>query len=176
MAGVIIGSLSLLTLTTYANAAALFTETFEDANFAARGWYDNTTHGTIVPGGKIGNCLQWAWTSGQTTPLNGAALRKKFTLTDSLYVSFYVKFQSTWRGSQRAYHPHMIMVPSNLDNDYCPLANNYLNTYIEFISDIGSPYDIRPSTAIQDSLRVNTNYGNPPINLTTVTENRSVTH
>jgi chitodextrinase len=155
---------------------ALFQETFENSNFSARGWYDNTTHGTIVSGGQSGNCLQWAWAQGATLPANGASMRMKFTPTDSLYVSFYVKFQSGWRGSQKTYHPHMILIPSDLDSDYTPLANNYLNTYIEYISDVGSPYVIRPVLAIQDQKRVNTTSGTPPNNLTAVTENRSVAY
>ncbi|KKW18767.1 MAG: hypothetical protein UY62_C0095G0003 [Parcubacteria group bacterium GW2011_GWF2_50_9] len=101
-------------------------------------------------------------------------MRKKFTPSDSLYVSFYVKFQSGWRGSQKAYHPHLILIPSNLDTDYTPLANNYLQTYIEFLSDVGSPYAIKPFLGIQDEKRVNTSNGTPPNNLTAVTENRSV--
>jgi hypothetical protein len=158
-----------LTITT------LFTESFEDKNLSARGWYDNTSHGTIVSGGQSGNCLQWEWGVGQTSPANGGAVRKKFTATDNLYVSFYVKFQSAWRGSQKSYHPHMIYIPSNLDPDYCPLADNYLNTYIEAISDVGSPYTIRPAIALQDNKRVNTSCsGGPPCNMTTTTENRSV--
>jgi hypothetical protein len=167
---------SLINPTSFAGASTLFTENFEDAKFASRAWYDNINHGTIVPGGKAGNCLQWAWTAGQTTPLNGGALRKKFTPTENLYVSLYVKFQPTWRGSQKPYHPHIVLLPSNLDADYCPLANNYLNTYLEFISDTTSPYAIRPSAGIQDSLRVTTAYGGPPNNLTKTTEDRSVAH
>ena len=165
--------------TTQADAtggAAIFKETFDDINFASRGWYDNTTHGTVVSGGKSGNSLQWAWAQGATRPTNGTAMRKKFTPTDSLYVSFYVKFQTGWRGSQKAYHPHMILIPSDLDGDYTPLANNYLNTYVEFVSDIGSPYTIRPLLGIQDQKRVNTSNGTLPNNLTAVTENRSVAY
>ena len=168
--------ITLMNTPILAHGSTLFTESFENSNFSSRGWYDNINHGSIVAGGKTGNCLQWAWAAGQTQPLNGAALRKKFAEADSLYVSFYVKFQSAWRGSQRNYHPHLIYIPSNLDNNYCPLANNYLNTYIEFVSDIGSPYSIRPSTAIQDNVRVNTTLGGLPNNLTTSTENRSVAH
>jgi hypothetical protein len=159
-----------------AESTTLFTESFENNSLAARGWYDNAGHGTIVSGGQSGNCLQWAWSAGQTAPANGAAARKKFTPTDSLYVSFYVKFQATWRGSQKTYHPHMIYIPSNLDPDYSPLADNYLNTYIEAVSDVGSPYTIRPTMAIQDNKRVNTSCGSLPCDLTTTTENRSVSH
>ena len=156
--------------------AILFQESFSDNSFASRNWYDNTAHGTVVSGGQSGNCLQWAWSQGGTTPTNGGSMRMKFTATDSLYISFYIKFQSGWRGSQKAYHPHMILIPSNLDSEYTPLANNYLNTYIEFVSDVGSPYSIRPLIAIQDEKRVNTSNGTPPNNLTAITENRSVAY
>jgi len=156
--------------------AILFQESFSDNSFASRNWYDNTAHGTVVSGGQSGNCLQWAWSQGGTTATNGGSMRMKFTATDSLYVSFYVKFQSGWRGSQKSYHPHMILIPSNLDSEYTPLANNYLNTYIEFVSDVGSPYTIRPAIAIQDEKRVNTSNGTPPNNLTAITENRSVAY
>jgi len=156
--------------------STLIEESFDNNSFAARGWYDNTAHGTIVSGGQTGNCIQWAWAQGATTPTNGGSMRMKFTPTDSLYVSFYVKFQSGWRGSQQTYHPHMMLIPSNLDSEYAPLANNYLNTYIEFVSDVGSPYTIRPQLAIQDEKRVNTSNGTPPNNLTAITENRSVAY
>lgn len=157
-------------------SSILFKESFEDSNFAQRGWYDNTNHGTIISGGQTGNGLQWTWAQGGTKPFNGAAMRKLFPATDSLYVSFYTKFQSGWEGSQKAYHPHLITIPSDLDSIYAPLANNYLDTYIEFIADVGSPYAIRPQLGIQDSLRVNTSLGTPPNNLTATTENRSVAY
>ncbi len=169
-----------LTLTSSPTATLLFSENFEDENFAARGWYDNTNHGTIASGGQSGNCLQWAWTSGQTTPTNGGSMRyNNFTPTDTLYLSYYVKFQTGWEGSQQTYHPHMMYILSDLDNAanaYSPLADNYLNTYVEFLSDIGSPYTIRPQIALQDEKRTNTSNGTPPNDLTAITENRSVNY
>ena len=171
------GQSSAASVTTQAaGAAALFQESFDNNSFAARGWYDNTTHGTVVAGGQSGNSLQWAWAQGATQPTNGGAMRKQFTPTESLYVSFYVKFQTGWRGSQQASHPHMINILSDLDSVWTPLATNYLNTYIEFNSDIGGSYTIRPQLSIQDQMRVNTANGTPPNNLTAVTENRSVAY
>lgn len=174
---------ALLTSTTTSAPAPpdvlLFSESFENNSYASRGWYDNTSHGTIVSGGQSGNALQWSWGSAATTPTNGGSMRMQFAPTDSLYLSYYVKFQTGWRGSQKAYHPHMLYVLSDLDNAasaYSPLANNYLQTYVEFLSDVGSPYTIRPQLAIQDQKRVNTSSGTPPNNLTAVTENRSVAY
>jgi chitodextrinase len=169
-------SASATTQTESTGGSILFQEHFDDSSFAARNWYDEPNHGTIVSGGQSGNCLQWAWSQGATKPTNGDAMRLQFTPTDSLYVSFYVKFQSGWRGSQQTYHPHMFYILSNLDSAYSALANNYLDTYIEFVSDVGSPYTIRPQIALQDSLRVNSSLGTPPNNLSSTTENRSVTY
>jgi len=157
-------------------ADLLFSESFENTSWSARGWYDSATQGSIVSGGQSGNALQWAWSSGATKPTNGNAIRNTFAATDEMYVSVYMKYASTWRGSQQTYHPHMILFPSTLDSSYSALANNYLNTYIEAVSDVGSPYIIRPVLALQDSLRVNTSFGTPPNNITATTENRSVNH
>ncbi|MBJ6727570.1 hypothetical protein [Geomesophilobacter sediminis] len=156
-----------------------FTESFENNSFASRGWYDNTNQGTIVSGGQSGNCLQWNWAAGAVTPTNGASSRLAITPTDTLYLSFYVKFQSGWQGSQKTYHPHLMYILSDLDynaNHYSPLANNYLQTYVEFLSDIGNPYGVHPQIALQDEKRVNTSYGTPPNNLSATTENRSVNY
>ena len=176
-AQILFSAVFLLILPHLVSAATLFSENFEDANYSARGWYDNTTQGTIATSGCYsGNCLQWAWSSGATKPTNGASSRKAFTPTDTLYVSFYVKFQTGWRGSQKTYHPHMMYILSDLDPEYSALADNYLDTYLEFISDVGGSYAIRPTFALQDNLRVNQSQGTPPNNLTAVTENRSVNY
>jgi len=153
-----------------------FIESFDNNQFADRDWYDNTNHGTIVSGGYSGNCLQWTWTQGEAQPVNGGSMRHLFPETDSLYVSFYVKFQTGWRGSQQTYHPHMITIPSNIDVDYTPLANNFLNTYIEYNTDLRAPYTTYPVIAIQDQQRVNTTSGSLPLDLSATTENRSVTY
>jgi hypothetical protein len=157
-------------------ANLLFSERFENNSWSARGWYDSSTQGSIVSGGQSGNALQWAWTSGQTNPTNGSAIRNTFSATDEMFVSVYMKFSSTWRGSQQTYHPHLIYFLSTLDSAYSALANNYLNNYIEAVSDIGTPYAIRPQINLQDNLRVSTAYGTPPINITATTENRSVNY
>jgi hypothetical protein len=167
-----------------AAANLLLSESFEDTSFSSRGWYDGTSQGTIAGGGQSGNCLQWAWTAGQLLPNNvSGMMRRKFTPTDKMYVSFYVKFQSGWRGSQLAYHPHILSVLSNLDGDWDAPGASFLNTYIEFVSDVGSPYAIRPQMAIQDAKRTNTTYGvngtplsagGTPVNISALTENRSV--
>ncbi len=107
------------------------------------------------------------------------ALRHEFAATGTLFVDYYIYFNTGWEGSQQAYHPHMMMILSNLDdsaNAYSPLADNYLDTYLEFVSDVGSPYTVRPHFALQDEKNVNTSGGTPPDDLSSVTENRSVNY
>lgn len=156
----------------------LFQDPMENSSFASRGWYDNTNQGTIVAGGQSGNCLQWAWAQGGTKPTNGATTRMAFTPTESLFITYYVKFQTGWRGSQKLYHPHMMYILSDIDHNeepYHSLAANYLDVYLEFISKIGT-YEVNPSIALQDELNVNTSYGVPPNDLRALTEDRSVAY
>ncbi|MBU0846785.1 hypothetical protein KKH23_06300 [Patescibacteria group bacterium] len=159
----------------------LFCEHFDDANVTTRGWYDfveinpvdidTTTKNTGL------GAIEYAFDQTDTVPnYPGGAMRKAFSESESVYVSFYVKFEDIWRGSQQTYHPHLICLLSDLDGAYDGIAYNYLNTYIETLSDIGSPYAIRPQTAIQDGKRVNTGYGTPPQDLTETTEDRSVAY
>lgn len=157
------------------SAATLFSENFDDSNFGDRDWYDGGTFGTTSSNCQAGSCAIFSFAQGGTSPTQMAgAARKLFAATDSLYVSYYIKFATGWRGSQQSYHPHMIMILSNLDDVWAGPADSYLNTYLEFLSDVGSPYTIRPMLALQDSQRVNISNGVPPNDLSSITENRSV--
>lgn len=158
-------------------ANLLLSEGFEDNSFSDRSWYDSYISSVASSGCYSGNCALLTFNSSGTHPtqLDGA-MRKLFTASEELYVTFYINFASGWRGSQQTYHPHMIYLLSDLDNEWAALANNYLDTYIEFLSDVGSPYTVRPSISIQDSLRVNSSIGTPPNDLSATTENRSAAY
>ena len=160
------------------SGTVLFQESFDDNSFSSRGWYDGGTIGITPSNCYSGSCAQFSFTSGATSPSApyDGAMRKLFTPTDTLYMSYYIKFATEWRGSQKGYHPHMFYVLSDADNAYSGLAVNYLDVYSEFISDIGSPYTIRPSMSVQDTLNTNASSGTPPNNITTITENRSVNY
>ncbi len=152
-----------------------FTESFEDGNFSSRGWYEaGASASAIVSGGQSGNCLQLAWPSGSVYPTGVQVLRHAFTATESLYVSVYMKFDTNWEGSQEAYHPHLFYILSNLDGSESGLATDYLDTYIEPHSAVGSPYSTYLMLILQDALRINSTACSPPCNLVGVTEDRAV--
>ena len=149
----------------------LFQETFEDANLASRGWYDNTNVvlSTVehIPGSNAS--AQYRFLPGATTATSGGAQRHKFPASNSLYVSFYVKYSTNWVGSTKPYHPHEFYVLSTLDGDYDGPSQNYLDVYIEQNYQNGG----RPRLAMQDNKSVNYGFGALPNNLIGITEDRS---
>lgn len=150
-----------------ADANLLFSETFEDSNFSARGWYDNTAQTTTTTTHYEGSaCLQWAWATGDVTPAGGASMRKLFTSSDSVYVSYWVKHSSNWVGSQTTTHPHLFYILTDASTAYNQLAWTKTTAYIEENSGI-------PRMALQDGQNVNTS-GTLPDNLCSTTENRAV--
>src|SRR6267143_6101510 len=149
----------------------LFQETFEDNAFAARGWYDDTSMVTTtaqhIPGSTA--ALEAHFLAGATAPTWGGAARHLFGATPTLYVSYWVKYSSNWVGSGHPYHPHEFLIMSDQDGDWDSPASNWLTAYIEDNYQNGGI----PRLALQDSKAINTSLGLPPVNLVSVTENRS---
>ncbi len=149
-------------------ATTLLQEGFEDGNFAARGWYDNTSPKLSSTERIAGSTksLELHFAKGAITPDNlGATMRIKFPETDSVYISYYVKHSTSWVGSGVAYHPHIFYFLTNLDSEWSGLSNTHMTTYIE---EIGG----NSVVAIQDSLNVN--LANVGKDLTATSENRAV--
>jgi hypothetical protein len=149
----------------------LFQENFADANVASRGWYDGTNVliSTAEHTANSTASAQYHWLVGATTPTSGGAMRKKFTPSNSMYLSYNVKYSTNYVGSAQAYHPHEFMALSNLDGDYDGPSISWLAVYVEQNYQNGGI----PRIAFQDSKSVNTSMGALPNNLVTTTENRS---
>lgn len=149
----------------------LFQENFEDAALASRGWYDNTSVQLSAAEhiAASSNSAQYHFLAGATTPTSGGSQRHKFTPSNSIYVSFYVKYSANWVGSGAAYHPHEFYILSTMDGDYDGPSQNYLDVYLEHNYQNGG----KPRLAFQDNKSVNYSYGSVPNNLIATTENRS---
>jgi hypothetical protein len=149
----------------------LFEEDFENTSIASRGWYDNTSVQLSTTEHIAGSTAsaQYHFLKGATSPTSGDAQRHKFTPSNSVYVSYYVKYSTNYVGSGQSYHPHEFYILSNLDGDYDGPSENYLDVYIEQNYQNGG----KPVIAIQDNKSINYNYGALPHNLIGVTENRS---
>lgn len=150
----------------------LFQENFEDANLASRGWYDNTSVllSTAEHIAGSNSSAEYRFPTGATVPTSGGSQRRKFTPTNSFYLSYYVKYSANWVGSNHPYHPHEFQAMSTMDGDYDGPSNGYLVVYVEQNYQNGG----KPRLALQDNKSVNYSYGALPNNLVGVTENRSV--
>ena len=158
----------ILSLAGQGNAATLFQENFEDGNFSARGWYDNSTP-KLSSTEHVANStksLEFHFAKGAVTPdLTGSSMRKKFVDSDSVYISYYVKHSASWVGSGVSYHPHIFYFLTNKDTDWTGPAYTHLTLYLEELAG-------KPQILIQDGVNIDlTNIGK---NLTGTTEKRAV--
>jgi len=124
----------------------LFQEKFDNANFSTRGWYDG-------PGGTISTAehatgstssFECAFAVSATGCTAGTPARHPVTASESVYLSFWLKFSSNWLGSGKAYHPHMFHFINELDSQYVGPAHTFLTTYTEVVQG-------RAFLALQDS-------------------------
>jgi hypothetical protein len=145
----------------------LFQEAFDDTSVASRGWYDNTSVLLSTAEHVAGSnaSIQYTFNAGATSPTAGSALRRKFTPTNSVYLSYYVKYSANWVGSQKPYHPHEFHFLTTLDGDWSGLSFDHLTTYIE--QNGGTPL-----IGIQDG--ANVDQSRIGVNLVALTENRGV--
>ncbi len=153
---------------TGASGQVLFSEGFEDANLGARGWYDDVPRATVTTTEHHsgGGALEIHWPQGSTSPHN--AIRRLFSETETLYVSYWVKYSPNYVGSGQGYQPHEFGVTSNRDDPYSNLTYSYLYAYIEQNYQNGGI----PVLRMQDARMIDTN--NINVDLTGVTENRAV--
>src|SRR5688572_26729776 len=93
----------------------LINETFEDASFGSRGWYDGTG-GALSTVEKFGGLrsFECRFAPGATQCSGGRPGRHLFADTESVYFSYYIKHSTNWIGSGRSYHPHMFLFMTNL--------------------------------------------------------------
>lgn len=160
---------SVISVTTQnvSTSTILFNESFDDTNLSSRGWYDNVALQFSTAEHITGSSrsIQFRFLQGATQPTSGGASRKKFTETDSVHLSYWVKYSSNWTGSNQSYHPHEFMIMTNKNGDWDGLAYTKLTAYIE-------QNEGEPLIALQDGQNIDeTRVGQ---NLVNVTENRSV--
>ncbi len=167
-ASVRVGSGFGLTLTRTVKAPVLLIhEPCDDVAFTQRGWYDNNSLRIAadehVPGSA--GALEYRFLKGSATPTSGGGVRRLFTPSPNVYLSYWVKYSANWEGSNRPYHPHEFHFVTNVDDKWIGPAATHLTTYIEH-------NEGRPLLSMQDALNIDeSNIGR---DLTNVTEDRAV--
>ncbi len=120
-----------VTVTSGTGRTILFEEQFEDSNFGARGWYD--IGGMILSTAEAhagSSSLEFRFTQGANSPV-GRGGRHLFTNSESIYLSYWVKYSASWVGSGDPYHPHEFQFVTNEDGQYVGPAFTNLSVLVE---------------------------------------------
>lgn len=135
-------------------SVTLLSEGFNDSNLSSRGWYDQSATPDVITSDFAGGggCLRSSWSSAGTVPA-WVSLRHLFTPSDSVYVSYWVKYSANWVGSGETFQPHELHLLTDLDGDFNGLSDSFGTTYIEHVYNAG----IIPVLAVQDNKDINVN-------------------
>ena len=145
-----------------------FTETFEDSRLASRGWFDNTSFTLSTAEHVSGSSsLELRFLVGRRIPIFGSTARILFRETESVYVSYWVKYSANWVGSGETFHPHEFYLLTNEDDPWVGPSFTHLTTYIEHIYQEG----VIPRLAMQDASNID--QSQIRVDLTATTEDRA---
>jgi hypothetical protein len=163
------GAVTVTVVSPPPGATILTQETFEDGAFASRGWYDNTAMATTTAQHHAGGtrALEARFALGATTPTWGGAARHLFAATESVYLSYWVKYSANWVGSGQAFHPHEFLLLTTENDDWSGPSFTHLTAYVEHSYQNGGI----PVLELQDGQNID--QGRTAQDLTTITENRS---
>jgi hypothetical protein len=145
----------------------IFREGFEDSLLASRGWYDNTRI-VLAPFGRRPEsryCSEYRFLQGARTPTIGGGIRRLFPETDTVYLSYFIRYGDSWTGSNKPYHPHQFSFLTNVDSKWIGPARTHLTTYVE-------ENEGTPMVSLQDALNIDTT--RIKIDLTDSTELRAI--
>lgn len=155
----------------------LLQEDFADANLGARGWYDlpsggiaSVTTAQHAPGSTAS--LEMDYTPGSNTPTPSVATRHQFTPSSSVYLRYWVKYDTNWVGSGLPYHPHELYFFTTDDQQYVSPAANHLTIYVEHNYHSSGSAGGYASVNTQDATNIDA--ANVGKNLAGVSENRAV--
>jgi hypothetical protein len=113
------------------NSAILFTETFDDDDRKARGWYDFTAT-RIVGGAKAGKgCIEFEWAEKTSVAQGSSGARRIFAPTEQIYIRYYLKLSQGWGWTGRNYHPHLTHFMTTENTAWHGPAGSHLTLYIE---------------------------------------------
>ena len=118
------------------SASSIWTESFNDSNFASRNWEDDYADVWVDTSTKQAGDASWrqTWNNGATNVRNStnsgtvASIRKVIGNEDEIYLEWYWFLNSDYVGSGQAYHPHLIILTNSL---WADLSAGDLGVYLE---------------------------------------------
>jgi hypothetical protein len=111
----------------------LFSESFEDAHLAGRGWYDGTKFRVVGDAAAGKGCVEYEWTDRQSGVKGSSPVRRLFEPTDEVSIRFYLKLSEGWGWSGRNYHPHLTHFLTTENSRWHGPASSHLTLYFESV-------------------------------------------
>ena len=112
-------------------AALLVYESFDDADLAARRWYDSTSARIVREAFGGEGSIEFRWNDGDSQPSGAGSMRRQFEPTDEVFIRFYIRLSKNWGWSGRTYHPHLIQFMTTENGAFAGPAATHLTLYVE---------------------------------------------
>ena len=109
----------------------LFSESFEDADLAGRGWYDGTKFRIVGDATAGKGCIEYEWPDRQSGVQGSSPVRRLFEPTDEVSIRFYLKLSKGWGWSGQNFHPHLTHFLTTENPKWHGPAASHLTLYIE---------------------------------------------
>src|SRR5205807_2078354 len=163
------GSAAITVASPSGGGTVLLQENFDDPAFGVRGWYDNTRMTLSTVEHLLGSTgsLEIRFAPRATQPVWGSAARHLFQPTETVYLSYWVKYSANWVGSGHAYHPHEFYLMTTENGPEDGPSVSHLTVYVEDNYQGG----IYPVLNSQDGQNIDQQ--RIGIDLTAITENRA---
>lgn len=112
-------------------AEVLFSESFDDADLEARGWYDlgDVRIAGDAAAGK--GCIEYVWVDGKEGAQGSTPARRLFEPSDRVYIQYDLKLSKGWGWSGRNFHPHLTHFMTTENGKWHGPAASHLTLYIE---------------------------------------------
>jgi hypothetical protein len=110
----------------------LFSEGFDDARLAERGWYDGDRFAIATTDTRAGKgCIEYHWKAGGSTPDSSSGMRRLFEPAETVFLRCYIRLSKGWGWTGRAYHPHLMHFMTTENGKFHGPAGSHLTVYIE---------------------------------------------
>jgi hypothetical protein len=109
----------------------LFSESFEDADLASRGWYDGASFRIVGDAMAGKGCIEYEWPDRQSDVKGSSPVRHLFEPTDQVSIRFYLKLSKGWGWSGQNFHPHLTHFLTTENPKWHGPAASHLTLYIE---------------------------------------------
>jgi hypothetical protein len=110
----------------------LFSESFDDDQLPARGWYDGGKLKISADGAFAGKgCIEYHWPAGATVPDRSAGMRRLFEPSETVYIRYALRLSKGWGWTGRDYHPHLSHFMTTENEKWHGPAASHLTLYIE---------------------------------------------